>query len=71
MKFTVITAVYNGEDTLERAMRSVLEQKRGDFEMEYIIVDGGSTDRTAEIIKQYGPDSRSGSRNRIAVCTTP
>lgn len=53
MKFTIITAVYNGENTLERAMRSVLEQERGDFEFEYIIVDGASTDRTAEIVRKY------------------
>ena len=53
MKFTIITAVYNGEDTLERAIESVLSQSCPDFE--YIVVDGGSTDRTVEIIKKYEP----------------
>jgi len=48
---TVITAVFNGERFLEQAVMSVLNQSFEDFE--YIIVDGGSTDGTLNIIKRY------------------
>jgi len=47
--FSVITIVYNGEAFLEETIRSVGRQEGEDFE--YIIVDGGSTDRTLEIIQ--------------------
>ena len=50
-KISVITITYNSEKLLERAVRSVIDQ---DYpELEYIIVDGGSTDGTIEIIKKY------------------
>jgi glycosyltransferase involved in cell wall biosynthesis len=48
---TVITVVYNGESTLEKTILSVLDQSSNNIE--YIIVDGCSTDRTLEIIKKY------------------
>jgi len=51
--FSVIIAVYNGEKTLARAIDSVLEQTYPAREV--IIVDDGSTDRTAEIASAYGP----------------
>lgn len=47
---SIITAVYNGGKTLQRTIDSVLSQSFTNFE--YIIVDGGSTDNTLEIIKQ-------------------
>ena len=48
---TVITAVLNGENTLERTIQSVIGQ---DYKnIEYIIIDGGSTDGTLDIIKKY------------------
>ncbi len=52
MKFSIVTPVYNGEKYLRQAIESVLSQK-GDFEIEYIIRDGGSSDKTLEIIKEY------------------
>ncbi|QSH41006.1 glycosyltransferase family 2 protein [Lentisphaerota bacterium ZTH] len=52
MKISVITAVYNGEDYIRETVESVLNQK-GDFELEYIICDGKSTDRTLEILEEY------------------
>lgn len=51
MKLSIITVVYNGESTIERTIRSVIEQSNA--ELEYIIVDGGSADRTMEIVEKY------------------
>ena len=49
MKITVITPVYNGADTIRTCIESVKGQTYA--EVEYIIVDGGSTDHTVDIIK--------------------
>ncbi|MBD2778472.1 glycosyltransferase family 2 protein [Iningainema tapete] len=48
---SVITPVYNGERFIENCIKVVIEQKC--FDVEHIIVDGASKDRTVEIIKQY------------------
>ena len=50
-RITVVTAVYNGEAYLEDTIRSLVYQ--GYPNLEYIIVNDGSTDRTAEIIRDY------------------
>ncbi|MDO8573078.1 MAG: glycosyltransferase [bacterium] len=52
MKFSIVTPVYNGEKYIAETIESVLSQK-GDFEIEYIIADGASTDKTIEVIKSY------------------
>lgn len=52
MKVSIITVVYNNKDTIKDAIESVLNQTYKNIE--YIIVDGASTDGTAEIIKSYG-----------------
>ena len=48
--FTIITVVRNGEQTLERCIKSVKHQTFQDFE--YLIIDGASSDKTHKIIKQ-------------------
>jgi glycosyltransferase involved in cell wall biosynthesis len=48
---SIITPVYNGERFIEACIKVVMEQNC--IEMEHIIIDGGSTDRTVKIIKQY------------------
>jgi len=49
--FSIITATYNSEKTLEKTLKSVFEQSFESFEL--IIVDGLSTDKTKEIIEKY------------------
>lgn len=48
---SIITVVYNGEKTIEQTITSVLEQTYKNIE--YIIVDGKSTDGTMQIVSQY------------------
>ncbi|MDO8604218.1 MAG: glycosyltransferase family 2 protein [bacterium] len=59
MKFSIVTPVYNGEKYLADTIKSVLSQE-GDFEIEYIIQDGGSQDKTLEIAKSYAEQINSG-----------
>jgi len=50
-KITLVTAVYNGEEYLEATIRSIVNQEYPN--LEYIVVDDGSTDGTVEIIRKY------------------
>lgn len=50
-EFSIVTPSFNQGDYLEEAICSILEQKGASFE--YIIIDGGSTDKSVEIIKKY------------------
>ncbi len=51
LKITVITVCFNAEKHIEQTIKSVTAQK--DCDIEYIVIDGGSTDKTLNIIKQY------------------
>ncbi len=52
MKISIVTPTWNQKNFIERTIESIIKQK-GDFELEYIIMDGGSTDGTVEILKKY------------------
>jgi len=51
MIVSIVTVVYNNKELIEGAIESVLSQKYKSIE--YIVIDGGSTDGTVEVIKKY------------------
>ena len=51
MKVSIVTVCYNSDRTIEDTLKSVLSQKYDNIE--YIVIDGGSTDTTNEIIDKY------------------
>jgi glycosyltransferase involved in cell wall biosynthesis len=51
MKISIITVSYNSENTIETTFKSVLQQTYSNIE--YIVVDGGSTDSTLKIAEKY------------------
>lgn len=51
MKITIITVCLNCENTIEKTIRSVINQ---DYDkLEYVVIDGGSLDGTVDIIRRY------------------
>lgn len=51
MKFSIITINYNNGEGLRRTIESVVSQTYNDYE--YIIIDGGSTDESVNVIKEF------------------
>ncbi|MFZ2662466.1 MAG: glycosyltransferase family 2 protein [Rhodoferax sp.] len=51
MKISVITVCYNGAGTIKDTLESIASQRHKDFE--HLIIDGGSTDGTLEIIRAW------------------
>ncbi|MCI5190041.1 MAG: glycosyltransferase [Candidatus Electrothrix sp. AS4_5] len=56
MRFSIITPNYNGERFLEQTLQSVINQAGDNIELEYIVIDGGSTDDSHEILQRYHDD---------------
>lgn len=50
-KVSIVTVVYNGIETIEKTINNVLKQTYPN--LEYIVVDGASTDGTLDVIKRY------------------
>lgn len=55
-KIAIVTVCLNVEETIEKTIQSVLNQTYSN--MEYVIMDGQSTDRTLEIVRKYEDDPR-------------
>ena len=53
MRVSIITASYNSENTIKRSVESVQEQTHAD--LEHVIIDGGSTDKTISLIESISP----------------
>lgn len=51
MKISIITASYNSGKTIRHTVESVLRQTYPDYE--YIVIDGGSTDNSIDVVKEY------------------
>lgn len=51
LKISIVTVVYNGQQLIERTIKSIVNQTYSNIE--YIIIDGASTDNTLDIIKPY------------------
>lgn len=54
MKLTVITVCLNSGKTIEKTIQSVIAQIAQEWELEYIVIDGGSSDGTMTIVEKYG-----------------
>src|SRR2546425_4156042 len=65
---SVVIPVYNGEQYLAEAIQSVLDQTYRNFEV--IVVDDGSTDGSASVVKKYGETIRYVHHSNGGVCKT-
>lgn len=54
--FTVVIPVLNREKYIEKCINSIISQRTSETSIEIIILDGGSTDGTIEILKKYSDE---------------
>jgi glycosyltransferase involved in cell wall biosynthesis len=57
VKLSIVTPSFNGRRFLEETGRSILSQA-GDFELEWVVVDGESTDGTVDLLRRFADDPR-------------
>src|SRR5690349_15050321 len=57
VKISIVTPSFNGRRYLDHAARSILSQQ-GDFELEWVVIDGGSTDGSLDLLRSEGRDPR-------------
>ena len=69
MLVTILTVSFMAEKTIARAIESVLKQSYA--EIEYIVIDGGSSDRTAEIARSYQQAFEAVKGRRMTVISEP
>lgn len=65
-KFSIVTPAYNSEKYIRETIESVITQK-GNFSIEYIVLDNLSTDSTCSIVKEY-QGLLTGEKSRISCC---
>lgn len=58
IKFSIVMPSFQQEKYLPVAIDSILSQRSDEFDIELIVADGGSTDRSREILEKYGPQIR-------------
>lgn len=58
MKISIITPSYNQGEFIERTIQSVLAQQDAAYQLDYIVMDGASSDNTISILKQYADKLR-------------
>lgn len=58
MTVSIITVSYNRAATIVAAMESVLRQRRRNYQLEYIVVDGNSVDGTVDLIREFAARSQ-------------
>lgn len=56
MRFSIVTPNYNGDRFLEETLKSVIGQRGPDIDLEYIVIDGNSSDRSRDILARYSAD---------------
>ena len=56
MRFSIITPNYNGDRFLTETITSVIQQRNDGIDLEYIVVDGNSTDGSHAILENYASD---------------
>ena len=53
---SIIIPAYNTEDTISRSIRSIFTDSGGDYRYEVLIVDDGSSDNTAQIVRDLSEE---------------